>query len=97
MTHIRNRENIEKSGFGRAEVRYVNNEYIAKPMYKFARWIRGGGATAWTTAMAFAYPSYLAFEWEVSETLRNELRRGDFDLVDRVTPMSPTLPSPMAK
>lgn len=96
-THTRNRENIEKVGFGRARVRYVDSEYIARPMFKFARWLRGGTATAWTTAMAMAYPGYLAFEWEVWKATRDELRRGEFDLVHRLTPMSPTLPSPIAR
>jgi hypothetical protein len=35
-THVRNRENIEKVGFGRAKVRYSDSEYIARPMYRFA-------------------------------------------------------------
>jgi glycosyltransferase involved in cell wall biosynthesis len=96
-THIRNFENIEKVGFGRAKVRYVDSEYIARPMWKFARFMRGGLDTAWTTAVALAYPGYLAFEWEVWKATRDELRRGEFDLVHRVTPMSPTLPSPIAK
>ena len=96
-THIRNRENIEKIGFGRAKVRYIDNEYIARPMAKFANFLRGGDSTAWTTAVALGYPSYLAFEWEAWKATRDELRRGDFDLVHRITPMSPTIPSPIAK
>lgn len=96
-THVRNRENIEKVGFGRAKVRYVDNEYVARPLYKLAKLIRGGTSTAWTTAMALAYPSYLAFEWEVWKATNEELRDGKFDLVHRLTPMSPTLPSPMAR
>jgi glycosyltransferase involved in cell wall biosynthesis len=95
-THVRNRQNLTKVGFGRAQVRYIDNEYIARPMFKFATRMRGGTATAWTTAVALAYPSYLAFEWEVWKAFRDELRRGEFDLVHRITPMSPTLPSPMA-
>src|SRR5262249_43835367 len=50
----------------------------------------------WTTAIAMAYPSYLAFEWEAWKANRKELLNGAFDLVHRITPMSPTLPSPMA-
>ena len=95
-THIRNRENIEKTGFGRAEVLYIDNEYVARPMFRLGRWLRGGDAAGWTTAIAIAYPSYLAFEWEVWRKTRDKLRRGEFDLVHRLTPMSPTLPSPMA-
>lgn len=95
-THVRNRENIEKIGFGRATVRYVDNEYIARSMYRFANFVRGGAQKAWTTAVALSYPSYLAFEWEVWKSAKDELRAGKFDIVHRITPMSPTLPSPMA-
>jgi glycosyltransferase involved in cell wall biosynthesis len=96
-THVRNRENIEKAGFGRAKVRYIDNEYIARPMFKIAKFLRGGTQAAWTTAIALAYPSYLAFEWAAWKATRDELRRGEFDVVHRITPMSPTLPSIMAK
>jgi len=96
ITHVRNRENIQKAGFGKAQVRYVDSEYIARPMFKFARLLRGGTDSAWTTAVAMSYPSYLAFEWEVWKAFGSELRAGAFDIVHRLTPMSPTLPSPMA-
>lgn len=96
-THVRNRENIEKAGFGRAEVQYINNEYVARPLYKLATLIRRGTSTGWTTAVALAYPSYLAFEWEVWKANRKALRAGKFDLIHRLTPMSPTIPSPLAR
>jgi glycosyltransferase involved in cell wall biosynthesis len=95
-THIRNRESIEKVGFGRASVRYIDNEYVARPAFKFAKWLRRGTEAAWTAAIALKYPSCVAFEWEVWKVTRDELRKGKFDLVHRLTPMSPTLPSPMA-
>jgi len=95
-THVRNRENIEKQNFGNVKVRYIDNEYIARPLFKFAQLLRGGTEAGWTTAVALSYPSYLAFEWEVWNAFKDELRNGKFDLVHRLTPMSPTLPSPMA-
>jgi glycosyltransferase involved in cell wall biosynthesis len=95
-THVRNRQNIERAGFGRASVRFIDNEYIARPLWKFAGLFRSNKDTAWTTAVALSYPSYLAFEWEVWKSTRNEIRNGAFDLVHRITPMSPTLPSPLA-
>jgi len=54
ITHVRNRENIQKAGFGKAQVRYVDSEYIARPMFKFARLLRGGTDSAWTTAVAMS-------------------------------------------
>jgi glycosyltransferase involved in cell wall biosynthesis len=96
-THVRNRENITKKGFGKAQVQYLDNEYIAAPMYKAATWLRGGKSVGWTTNIAMQYPPYLAFEWEAWKRFKDELKAGKFDLVHRVTPMSPTLPSPMAR
>lgn len=96
VTHVRNRKSLSQSGFGKAQVRYVDSEYIARPMFKFASLLRGGTDAAWTTAIALSYPSYLAFEWEVWKATGSEIRSGAFDIVHRLTPMSPTLPSPMA-
>ena len=95
-TQVRNRENIERVGLGRAKVRYIDNEYIGRPLFKLSELLRGGTENAWTAAIALSYPTYLAFEWEVWKATRDEIRAGAFDLVHRITPMSPTLPSPMA-
>ena len=96
-THVRNTPNITAKGFGKAQVEYLDNEYIASPMYKAATWLRGGKSVGWTTNIAMQYPPYLAFEWEAWKKFKDELKAGKFDLVHRVTPMSPTLPSPMAR
>ncbi|MEY2934125.1 MAG: hypothetical protein RL033_4874 [Pseudomonadota bacterium] len=95
-THVRNRPNLEKAGFGRAKVEYIDNEYVASNMYKLNTWLRGGNQVGWTTHIAMNYPSYLAFEYEVWRKFRPALENGEFDVVHRITPMSPTLPSPMA-
>jgi glycosyltransferase involved in cell wall biosynthesis len=96
-THTRNKDNIDKKGFGKADVVYLDNEYIASPMYKLATFLRGGSSVGWTTNIAMQYPPYLAFEYEAWKRFKGELKAGKFDLVHRVTPMSPTLPSPMAR
>jgi hypothetical protein len=44
-THIRNRENIERVGFGKAKVHYIDNEYIARRLHKFATLIRAKNRT----------------------------------------------------
>jgi glycosyltransferase involved in cell wall biosynthesis len=97
VTHVRNQPNIERSGFGRAKVEYVDNEYVARNLYKLNTWIRGGNEVGWTTNIALNYPSYLAFEWEVWRRFASALKAGQFDVVHRLTPMSPTLPSPIAR
>jgi glycosyltransferase involved in cell wall biosynthesis len=96
-THMRNEPNIARKGLGRCEVVYVDNEYIASPMSRLSQMLRGGTSVAWTTAIAMSYLPYLAFEREVWRRFKRELKGRQFDIVHRYTPMSPTLPSPMAK
>jgi glycosyltransferase involved in cell wall biosynthesis len=45
---------------------------------------------------AFGYPFFLAFEWYAWRQLRARIFAGEFDVVLRVLPMSPVLPSPFA-
>jgi glycosyltransferase involved in cell wall biosynthesis len=44
----------------------------------------------------FSYPFALAFEWYAWRQLRRRVLAGEFDIVLRVLPMSPVLPSPFA-
>jgi glycosyltransferase involved in cell wall biosynthesis len=97
VTHIRNRTNIDRDGIPGAEIVYLDNEYLASPLYKVAKVLRGGTAVAWTLDVALGYPGYLAFEWEAWKHFRQELKQRAFDVVHRLTPMSPTIPSPLAK
>jgi len=97
VTHVRNEPAIARAGCGRAQVVYIDTEFIAGPLFRLGQWLRGGDAVAWTTNVALLYPAYLAFEWRVWRRFRSALTQGAFDLVHRLTPMSPTIPSPMAK
>ena len=93
VTHVRNRPNIEKADELGALVHYVNNEWIAARMYRLATTLRGGSEVAWSTNQMMAYLPYLEFERLALKAFRSDLNRGTFDLVHRITPMSPTLPS----
>ena len=97
ITQVRNKPNIDRAGMGKAEVVYIDTEKIAAPIYNLTAALRGGTNTGWTIQMAMAYPSYLAFEWAAWKRFQRDLQNGRFDVVHRITPMSPTLPSPMAK
>ncbi|GGG78252.1 hypothetical protein GCM10011415_29030 [Salipiger pallidus] len=96
-THVRNRENIEKAAAATGadlDVVYIDTEWIAAPMFRIARWLRGGEEVAWSTSMIFNYLPYLAFEHGVWRHFKGHMAR--FDVVHRITPMSPTLPSWLA-
>jgi glycosyltransferase involved in cell wall biosynthesis len=92
-TQIRNKSNIEREGFGNAKVVYLDTENIASPLYKIAKFLRGNNNKAWSLQMAMNYPSYLAFEWAVWRLFREEIQEKHFDIIHRITPMSPSLPS----
>jgi glycosyltransferase involved in cell wall biosynthesis len=47
----------------------------------------------WT---AFNYPFSVAFEWRAWRQLRDRIFAGEFDVVLRLVPMTPSLPSPFA-
>ena len=45
---------------------------------------------------AFGYPYAVAFEWNAWRQIRKRIFAGEFDVVLRLMPMAPTLPSPFA-
>lgn len=92
-THIRNRPAIEARDELGDKVTYIDNEWIAARMHRLAEFLRGGSEVAWSTNQIMAYLPYLEFERRTLNVFRDELAQGKFDLVHRITPMSPTLPS----
>lgn len=96
VTQIRNQPNIDRVGMGKAKVVYLDTEKVAAPLEKLTTLLSGGSNKTWTINAAVGYFSYLAFEWEVWQRYKQELQSGHFDVVHRITPMSPTQPSPMA-
>lgn len=96
-THVRNREGLETDPIHElAEVNFIDNEYIAGPLYRLSKLVRGGATKGWTTNTAFAWASYVAFEKQVHRRFEAEFDNGAFDLIHRVTPVSPTVGSPLA-
>lgn len=92
-THVRNRPNIEAAGDLGERVTFIDNEWIAARMYRLSTFLRGGTEVAWSTGQMMAYLPYLEFERLALKAFRADLKGGAFDLVHRITPMSPTLPS----
>jgi glycosyltransferase involved in cell wall biosynthesis len=97
ITQIRNRPNIDRDGIGKATVRYVDSERVAAPLHRFASLIRGHQDKGWTIQMAMDYPAYLYFEHLAFAAERRAIRDGAYDLIHRVTPMTPAIPSPIAR
>lgn len=97
VTHPRNRDAIVKRGLveGR-DFTIIDNEHIARKTHKLANLLRGGKGKGWTTVTALGWPAYWEFERLVWKRFDTQLKRGDYDLVHRLTPLTPTMPSRLA-
>ncbi len=97
VTQIRHRDVFLRHGLREEEdFIAIDSEPVARPLWKFSRLVRGGSGKGWTTGMAISLPAYLFFERLVRRRLGDRLRRGEFDVVHRLSPLSPTMPSPLA-
>lgn len=97
VTQVRNHDAIVRAGLvpGR-DFTVIDNEALARPLYQLANRLRGGDGGGWTTLQALALPSYWYFEELVWRRFQAALTGGAFDLVHRVTPLSPSVPSVIA-
>src|SRR5262245_35045525 len=97
VTQIRNRPYLEEDPIRKdAEVCFINTEVLAKPFHLLSKLLRGGNRLAWTIDTALMWPGYVLFEHLARQRFARDLANGRFDLVHRITPVSPTIPSPMA-
>jgi glycosyltransferase involved in cell wall biosynthesis len=98
VTQVRNREAIERQGWVEGEqFTAIDSERIAAPAIRLASVFRGGNSLAWTIETAMESITYPYFEYLVWKRFRRALRAGEYDLVHRVTPVSPTAPSYIAR
>jgi glycosyltransferase involved in cell wall biosynthesis len=97
VTQIRNRDAIARTGWREgAEFTAIDSEAVTRPVYLFGEWLRKVTGLGWTATTAFGALFYYHFEWLVWRRFRGALARGEYDLVHRVTPLSPTSPSLIA-
>jgi glycosyltransferase involved in cell wall biosynthesis len=97
VTQVRNREAILRAGLGEDAFTALDTEAVAAPLYKAAEVLRGGDDKGWTVVTAMATLAYPFFERETWKRFRDRLLAREFDLVHRLTPLSPSTPSPLAK
>jgi glycosyltransferase involved in cell wall biosynthesis len=98
ITQVRNQNALKRAGLveGR-DFTAIDNEKVAASLNKFSQWLRGGAGKGWTTTQAFSSLAYYSFEQEVWNRIGTRIRAHEFDLVHRITPLSPTSQSLIAK
>ncbi len=94
VTHVRNRESIVGEGLveGR-DFTAIDSEAVAGPLYRMASLLRGGAGKGWTTVTALSALAYPWFEHLVWRRFGREIIEGRWDIIHRLTPLSPTVPS----
>jgi glycosyltransferase involved in cell wall biosynthesis len=97
VTQVRNRSALLEAGLkeGR-DFTAIDTEPVARRAAKIASSIKGGSGKGWTTITAINALIYPYFEQLVWRAFSRRLHEGEFDIVHRVTPLSPTMPSSMA-
>src|SRR5688572_708112 len=97
VTQVRNRAAIERAGLVEGkDFTAIDSEAVASKAHQVSRMLRGGSGVSWTTSTALQSLAYPYFEHLVWEKFAHSLRMGEFDLVHRITPLSPTTPSMLA-
>jgi len=97
VTQVRNRDAILRAGLIEGVgFTAIDSEAIARPFWALGRVLRMGEGKGWTALQAINAASYPYFEHLVWRAFAPRLRAGDFDIVHRITPLSPTISSPLA-
>ncbi len=98
VTQIRNRDAILRAGLveGR-DFTAIDSEALARPLWALGDKLKMGEGKGWTALQAVSAISYPYFERLIWKQFGAALRASDYDVVHRVTPLSPTQVSPLAK
>ncbi|MEI6656042.1 MAG: glycosyltransferase family 4 protein [Verrucomicrobiota bacterium] len=96
VTESRNAGSLRQAGVAADAFTAITNP-AQRIAFRIATVLRGGTSLGWTIHSALATLAYPLFERKVWRHFAMRLKAGEFDLVHRITPLSPTTPSYLAK
>lgn len=96
VTHARNRENILKAGVPEGRFTAIDTAAVQGPVDRLGKVLRGGKGGGLTTQTALSSLPYYYFEHVLWRTFGPGIMAGEWDIVHRLTPLSPTTPSLLA-
>ncbi len=95
VTESRNELSLRNAGVPAAFFTAITNP-AQRIAFRIATVLRGGTSLGWTIHSALTTLAYPLFERKVWMHFAERLKQGQFDLVHRITPLSPTTPSYLA-
>ncbi len=75
----------------------IDTGQVHEPIKRLSSFLRGGNGKGWTTVMALSVFTYYYFEHLIWREFGQQITDGKFDIVHRLTPLSPTIPSLLAQ
>jgi glycosyltransferase involved in cell wall biosynthesis len=96
VTKEYNRDALLRQDIPPERITFVSTEVTRRAMERVLKVVRPNAELSWTTVTALKVPEYYLFEFLIWRRFRKDLARGRFDLVHRLTPMSPVMPSYLA-
>ena len=98
VTQSRNRDAFLRAGLEEgADFTAIDSESVEAKSIYLANTLRMDQGKSWTTLQTFQSLTYPYFERLVWQAMGEDIAGKKFDIVHRITPMSPTSPSPIAK
>ncbi len=98
VTQYFNAENVKKAGLREsADFTSLDTRAVLRPLQRVARLLRGPDHAGQTTQTAFDSLAYYYFEHLLWRRFGAAIRRREYDVVHRLTPLTPTAPSTIAR
>lgn len=96
VTHARNRENVLRAGAAPERLTTIDTTSLERPIYRVAEALSGRTGGGRTTFTALGTLPYYYFEHLLWRRLGPRIRAHEWNIVHRLTPLTPAAPSLLA-